>query len=73
VSQSYGKTDTGIRHKGGHSLRHACASRIINTGGTLKDVSDLLGHKQFDTTRTYAKIDLVNLRKVADLKWEGLL
>ncbi|MDD2315667.1 MAG: tyrosine-type recombinase/integrase, partial [Proteiniphilum sp.] len=73
VSQSYSKTETGVRHKGGHSLRHACASHIINNGGTLKDVSDLLGHRLLDTTRTYAKVDLVNLRKVADLKWEGVL
>lgn len=73
VSQSYGKIHGEIRHKGGHSLRHACASHIINTGGTLKDVSDLLGHRLLDTTRVYAKIDLVNLRKVADMKWEGVL
>lgn len=73
VSQSYSKIDSDIRHKGGHSLRHACASHIINTGGTLKDVSDLLGHRLFDTTRIYAKIDLINLRKVADMIWEGVL
>jgi len=73
ISQAYGKIETDIKHKGGHSLRHACASHIINTGGTLKDVSDLLGHKSLDTTRIYAKIDLINLRKVADLKWEGVL
>lgn len=73
VSQSYSKIHGDIRHKGGHSLRHACASHIINTGGRLKDVSDLLGHRLLDTTRTYAKIDLINLRKVADIKWEGVL
>ena len=73
ISQAYSKIGAKIRHRGGHSLRHACASHIINSGGTLKAVSDLLGHKLLDTTRIYAKIDLANLRKVAVIKWEGVL
>ena len=30
---------------------------MVNTGHTLKDVADLLGHKQMETTRIYAKSD----------------
>ncbi len=73
VSRAYTALKVNIRHKGGHSLRHACATRIVNNGGTLKEASDLLGHRLFDTTRIYAKTDLANLRKVADMEWEGLL
>lgn len=62
-----------LRHYGPHILRHACATRLINTGHSLKEIADLLGHVRLDTTRIYAKIDMENLRKVADMDWEGLL
>lgn len=39
----------------------------------MKEVSDYLGHQSLDTTRIYAKVDLLSLRKVADMNWEGLL
>lgn len=67
--------DKGIelRHYGPHSLRHGCATHLINTGCSLKEIADLLGHVQLDTTRIYAKVDLANLRKIADMDWEGIL
>lgn len=73
VSQAYRELGLKPEHYGAHSLRHACASRLINSGHTLKEVADLLGHRQLDTTRIYAKIDMINLRKVGDLNWEDLL
>lgn len=73
VANAYKGLDIKTRHKGGHSLRHACASRLVNNGGTLKDASDLLGHRLLDTTRIYAKIDLKRLQEVAKMEWEGLL
>jgi len=62
-----------LKHYGPHSLRHGCATHLVNTGFTMKKVSDHLGHRQLDTTRIYAKVDMPNLKKVADMKWEGLL
>jgi integrase/recombinase XerD len=62
-----------IRHHGPHALRHACATHLINEGFSLKEISDHLGHQELETTRIYTKVDLVNLRKVADQNWEGLL
>ncbi len=62
-----------LRHYGPHSLRHACATRLINTGHSLKEIADLLGHVRLDTTRIYAKVDLNGLRQVADMNWEGVL
>lgn len=73
VASAYKGLDIKIRHRGGHSLRHACASHLVNNGGTLKDASDLLGHRLFDTTRIYAKVDLKRLQEVAKMDWEGLL
>lgn len=73
VSQAYRNLNVSIKHKGGHSLRHACASHLINNGSSLKEISDLLGHRLFDTTRIYAKVDINNLRSVAKINWEGVI
>jgi integrase/recombinase XerD len=54
-----------IKHYGPHSLRHACATRMINEGLSLKEVGDHLGHRNLETTRIYAKVDLTRLREVA--------
>ena len=73
VARAYKGLDIHVRHRGGHSLRHACASHLVNNGGTLKETSDLLGHRLLDTTRIYAKVDLSHLHEVSKMEWEGLL
>jgi integrase/recombinase XerD len=60
-------------HLGPHALRHACATHLLAEGFTLKQIGDHLGHRQPDTTRIYAKVDLAGLRQVADVNLEGLL
>lgn len=54
-----------IPHFGPHSLRHACAARLVSEGLSLKEIGDHLGHRDADVTRIYAKVDLIGLRKVA--------
>jgi site-specific recombinase XerD len=53
-----------------HILRHTLASRLLNTGGTLKDVADVLRHRELDTTMIYAKVDMSRLAAVA-MPWPG--
>lgn len=53
------------RHFGPHALRHACATRLLAEGLTLKEVGDHLGHVSVAATRIYAKVDLPGLREVA--------
>lgn len=62
-----------IKHQGPHCLRHGCATHLINEGFSLKEISDHLGHQELETTRIYAKVDLLNLRKVAEMDWGDLL
>lgn len=62
-----------IKHHGPHSLRHACATRLINEGFSLKEVGDHLGQRDPEATRIYAKVDLVRLRQVASFDLGGLL
>jgi len=62
-----------LPHYGPHVLRHACASRLLATGLSLKEIGDQLGHTHPDSTRIYAKVDLVGLREVADFDMGGVL
>jgi integrase/recombinase XerD len=57
----------GVRtaHHGPHSLRHACAARLVADGLSLKEIGDHLGHRSTAATRIYAKVDLRGLREVA--------
>jgi len=60
-------TALGVRtaHHGPHSLRHACAARLVAEGLSLKVIGDHLGHRSASATRIYAKVDLAALREVA--------
>jgi integrase len=53
-----------------HILRHTLASRLLNSGGTLKEVADVLRHRELDTTMIYAKVDMGRLAAVA-MPWPG--
>lgn len=53
---------------GGYVLRHTVASRMVTGGASLKEVADVLGHRDLGTTAIYAKLDVVSLRAVA-LPW----
>lgn len=61
-----------LPHYGPHSLRHACASRLLAAGLSLKEIGDQLGHTDPDSTRNYAKVDLVGLREVANFDLGGV-
>jgi len=61
------------RRRGPHCLRHACATRLLEQGASLKEIGDLLGHRDFNSTRIYAKVHLQHLRRVADFDLGGLL
>ena len=60
----------GLPHTRVHILRHTLASRLLNSGGTLKEVADMLRHRDLDTSLIYAKVDLGRLSAVA-MPWPG--
>lgn len=53
-------------HLGPHALRHACASKLLADGLTLKEIGDHLGHRSAASTSIYAKVDLAGLRQVGE-------
>jgi site-specific recombinase XerD len=73
VGRRWKPLNVPIRHHGPHSLRHACATRLINQGVPLKTIADHLGHQDLEATRIYAKVDLTRLREVARFNLGGLL
>lgn len=59
-------------HHGPHALRHACATRLLGKGTSLKDIADFLGHSDSRSVGIYAKYDTRSLRKVAAFRLSGL-
>jgi integrase/recombinase XerD len=51
-------------HRGGHALRHACATRLLKEGLALKEIGDHLGHRSTSTTSIYSKVNMGALREV---------
>lgn len=68
VHQAYRRA--GLPYTRVHILRHTLASRLLNTGGTLKEVADVLRHRELDTALIYAKVDFGRLGAVA-MPWPG--
>lgn len=60
----------GVPEVGPHRLRHALATNLMAHGVALRDISQVLRHRDLATTAIYAKVDLVSLRAVAR-PWPG--
>lgn len=54
-----------IRRGGAHLLRHSLATRMVEQRRPIKEVADLLGHQNIDTTSIYVKVSLPQLADVA--------
>ena len=67
-------TNVGLHsnHRGPHALRHACAMHLMAEGLSIKEIGDHLGHRSTTATRIYAKVNLPQLRLVADVDLGGL-
>jgi site-specific recombinase XerD len=61
------------RKRGPHSLRHACATHLLNSDFSLKAIGDHLGHLSLTATQVYAKVDMTGLRRVAEFDLGGLI
>ena len=47
-----------------HSIRHSCATHLIQHGADIRFVQSLLGHESIETTVTYTKVVVESLRKM---------
>ena len=48
-----------------HVLRHSVASSMLRQGASLQEIAGVLRHRSTATTEIYAKVDVVNLRQIA--------
>lgn len=60
----------GLPQVGAHRLRHAAASAILQAGGSLTEVGQVLSHRRVATTAIYAKVDHASLAGLAR-PWPG--
>ena len=65
-------TRSNLPWSGTHILRSTVASRLLESGVSVKEVADVLRHRSIDTTKIYVRINLVQLAQVA-LPWPGRL
>jgi len=56
--------------QGSHLLRHTAASLMLRQGASLFEIGQVLNHRHPDTTALYAKVDLAQLRPLAQ-PWPG--
>lgn len=54
-----------VRRAGAHLLRHTLATHLVQNGASLKEVADVLRHRELNSASVYAHVDLANLRSVA--------
>lgn len=55
---------TGRKH-GAHAMRHSLASRFLENKESIPVISEALGHQSTETTASYLRIDIENLRQCA--------
>ena len=72
TSRRFQATGIHCRRRGPHTLRHACASRLLREGASFKEIADVLGHRSLESVGIYAKVDLPSLRNVAAVDLGGL-
>ncbi|CAN5177964.1 site-specific integrase [soil metagenome] len=70
VRRALQKAGVQTKHFGAHQFRHGLATHLLQTGGSLTEISEILRHRTIQSTTMYAKVDLVSLQTLG-LPWPG--
>ncbi|MCP5008818.1 MAG: tyrosine-type recombinase/integrase, partial [Aestuariibacter sp.] len=55
---------------GAHQFRHGLATEMLRQGASLREIGDVLGHHNPQTTKIYTKVDVEALQSLA-IAWPG--
>lgn len=70
IRRAYKRAGFPQHWTGTHILRHTAATCMLNSGASLKEVADVLGHQSIDTTIIYTKVNTTALETVSQ-PWPG--
>lgn len=66
-------TEAGIRNFRFHDLRHTAASYMAQSGASLLEIADTLGHRQLRMVQRYAHLNTSSRRNLMNRVFEGRL
>jgi site-specific recombinase XerD len=73
MTYQFKKNKMRMAQYGTHIIRKTVAGRMIQNGASLKEIADILRHRNLDTTKIYTKINIPVLREVAmEWPWGGV-
>jgi integrase/recombinase XerD len=64
VWQMVKAASASMRHASPHTLRHSCATHMVENGADLRTVQTILGHADISTSQVYTHVALDRLKNV---------